>query len=100
MMAGLSPVGSTSRETGTLTVGHIKSGSRMNSWPASWIGSRRPDLICVLNESEYRGLSNWDEFKEEKDCNITVIGIPAHPIWKTEKGRNVFNVELEMRMSM
>lgn len=54
---------------------------------------RWPDLICVLNEDEYRGVSNWDDFEESTWSEISVIGIPSHPIWKTEKGANVFSVD-------
>ncbi|MCD4784840.1 MAG: DUF917 domain-containing protein [Candidatus Eremiobacteraeota bacterium] len=52
-----------------------------------------PDLICVINEDEYRGVSNWDDFDEETGAPVTVAGIPSHPIWKTEKGLEIFSYE-------
>jgi len=57
------------------------------------INYKCPDLLIVINEKEYRGVSNWDDFEEETGDPVTVLGIPSHPIWKTKKGLDIFSYE-------
>ncbi|MBI3980936.1 DUF917 domain-containing protein [Candidatus Microgenomates bacterium] len=47
-----------------------------------------PDLICVLNSKSLLGIYNRDLQKGEK---VIVLGIPALPIWKTNKGLKLFS---------
>jgi len=59
----------------------------------SWLDGKPfvtcPDIICIVDGKTAFGLSNWkDDFKEGGE--VAVVGIPAHPIWRTEKGLKLF----------
>lgn len=59
----------------------------------SWLDSKPfvtcPDLICIVDAKTAYGLSNWkDDFTRGKD--VVVIGVPAHPMWRSEKGLKLF----------
>ncbi|MGB9778173.1 MAG: DUF917 domain-containing protein [Candidatus Bathyarchaeales archaeon] len=59
----------------------------------SWLDGKPfvtcPDLICIVDAETAFGLSNWkNDFT--KGRNVVVVGIPAHPIWRTEKGLKLF----------
>lgn len=48
-----------------------------------------PDLICIVDAKTAFGLSNWkNDFTVGRE--VVVVGIPAHPIWRTEKGLKLF----------
>ena len=59
----------------------------------SWLNNKPfitcPDLICIVDAKTAFGLSNWkDDFTVGRE--VVVIGIPAHPLWRTEKGLKIF----------
>ena len=59
----------------------------------SWLNNKPfitcPDLICIVDAKTAFGLSNWkDDFSAGRE--VVVIGIPAHPLWRTEKGLKIF----------
>ncbi|MEM3730480.1 MAG: DUF917 domain-containing protein [Candidatus Bathyarchaeia archaeon] len=59
----------------------------------SWLNEKPyvtcPDPICIVDAKTAYGLSNWkDDFAENRE--VVVIGVPAHPIWRTERGLKLF----------
>jgi DUF917 family protein len=59
----------------------------------SWLDDKPfvtcPDLICIVDAETASGLSNWKE-DFTKGRKVVVAGVPAHPIWRTEKGLKLF----------
>ncbi len=48
-----------------------------------------PDAIVIVDAQSGTGLYNWgDHF--QKGRKVVVIGIPAAPIWRSEKGEEIF----------
>jgi hypothetical protein len=59
----------------------------------SWLDGKPlvtcPDLICIVDAKTAFGLSNWkNDFTVGRE--VVVVGIPAHPMWRTEKGLKLF----------
>jgi len=48
-----------------------------------------PDTICIVDKSTAVGLSNWgDDFHRGR--SVVVFGVPAHELWRTERGLELF----------
>jgi DUF917 family protein len=66
-----------------------------NEFLVSWKNEKPyvtcPDLICILDKRDFRGLSNTvaDTHKFE-GTEVAVVGVPAHPIWRTDRGIEIF----------
>jgi DUF917 family protein len=58
----------------------------------SWIDGKPyvtcPDLICVVDNANCRGLG---VFPEHQGKVVTVFGLPAHDLWKSQKGVELWN---------
>jgi DUF917 family protein len=49
-----------------------------------------PDLLCVVDSKTGGGLSNWGaEFTKGRE--VSIIGVKADDIWRTERGLKIFN---------
>ncbi|MGD0805337.1 MAG: DUF917 domain-containing protein [Candidatus Bathyarchaeia archaeon] len=49
-----------------------------------------PDLICVLDAKDGKGLSNWgNDFITGRE--VAVIGYKIDPIWRTKRGLEIFS---------
>ena len=56
-------------------------------WVDGKLKACAPDLICMLNTKNVYGTYNRDLAKGNQ---VTVVGIPALPIWRTKKGKELF----------
>lgn len=52
-----------------------------------------PDVIAILNHRTFMGVSNWDDTGDRIGDPVSVIKIPAAPIWNSQKGRKIFSFE-------
>jgi DUF917 family protein len=82
--------------TGNATISDGKSELKVwfkNENLVSWLDGRpfitSPDLICILDKG-CRGVYNRDL---EEGAEVTVIGIPSLPVWRTNKGIELFGPE-------
>jgi hypothetical protein len=49
-----------------------------------------PDLLCVLDAKDGRGLSNWgNDFFTGRE--VAVIGYKIDPLWRTKRGLEIFS---------
>lgn len=52
-----------------------------------------PDLILVYNHRTNLGVSNFGDSKDQRGDPVTVLEIPADPLWQGDPGRNIFSLE-------
>lgn len=61
----------------------------------SWIGDQpyvmSPDLVTVLDAETGYGLSNFDANAWDYGREVSVLGVPCHPLWRTERGLRIFH---------
>jgi uncharacterized protein len=61
----------------------------------SWIGDQpyvmSPDLVTVLDAETGYGLSNFDGPAWDYGRPVTVLGVPCHPGWRSQRGRRIFH---------
>ena len=61
----------------------------------TWIGDRpyvmSPDLVTVLDAETGYGLSNFDTTAWDYGRDVTVLGVPCDPLWRTERGLRIFH---------
>lgn len=61
----------------------------------TWIGDRpfvmSPDLVTVLDAETGYGLSNFDANAWEYGRAVAVLGVPCHPLWRSERGLRIFH---------
>lgn len=50
-----------------------------------------PDLICILDRHTGQGLSNFWRKEFYWGREVAVIGIPCAEVWRTARGRRIFN---------
>ena len=65
-----------------------------NENQVSWLNDEPyvtcPDLLCVLDAKTGEGLSNWGtDFAKGREA--AVVGYKIDPLWRTEKGLQIFN---------
>jgi len=65
-----------------------------NEFLISWLDDKPyvscPDLICVIDVRNGRGLSNWVDLKDNLGKSVAVVGVPAAKIWRSPKGIEIF----------
>jgi hypothetical protein len=69
-----------------------------NEFLISWLNNKpyvtSPDLICIVDSSTSRSLSNWIEnINENIGKSVVVVGIKCADIWRTSKGIKLFGPE-------
>ncbi|MEM3596782.1 MAG: DUF917 domain-containing protein [Candidatus Bathyarchaeia archaeon] len=69
-----------------------------NEFLISWLNGEPyvtcPDLICIVDSSTSRGLSNWIEnIKDNVGKSVVVVGIKCADVWRTDKGIKLFGPE-------
>jgi len=73
--------------------GHSLKVAFKNEHLVSWFDEKPyatcPDAICVVDSKTAQGLSNWGR-DFQKDMDVTVFGVTAHPLWRTERGLQLF----------
>jgi len=60
----------------------------------SWLDDKPyvtcPDLLCVLDVQNGKGLSNWGtDFNVGRE--VAVVGYKINPLWRTKRGLEIFN---------
>jgi len=73
--------------------GHDLKVAYKNEHLVSWLDGEPyvtcPDAICIVDSKGAQGLSNWsNDF--QRDREVTVFGVRAHPLWRTERGLQLF----------
>jgi DUF917 family protein len=69
-----------------------------NEFLISWLNNKpyvtSPDLICVVDSSTSKSLSNWIEnINENIGKSVVVVGIRCADVWRTSKGIKLFGPE-------
>ena len=61
----------------------------------SWIGDEpyvmSPDLVTVIDAETGYGLSNFDDPAWDYGREVAVLGVPCHPLWRSERGLRIFH---------
>ena len=61
----------------------------------SWIGDTpyvmSPDIVTVIDPETGYGLSNFDVPAWEYGRKVAVVGVPCHPLWRSERGLRIFH---------
>lgn len=61
----------------------------------TWINDRpfvmSPDIVTVVDAETSYGLSNFDGAAWDYGREVAVIGVPCHPLWRSERGLRIFH---------